>query len=528
MVSAARIARVGGPSAPSIRPMSATMGPLPDGPGWAFEFAWDGARAIADVSTDRVRLIGGDQGFAANCPELDVLRQVAGRGRLVLDGTIVVLDAFGRPSFARLQRRMAVQRPTEAMLSRLPVAYYVFDILCLGGKPTVDLPYETRRALLEKLQLPDGAVALAPSFTDTDGQAVLDTAARYGLHGVVAKRARSRYRPGHRSRSWVETALRRTQEVVIGGWLPDRAGAVRSVVVGTPAEGGLRFVGTVGPAAAGFDDAVRTSLTGPLHELRRPTSPFVGPGPPRARWVTPELLCEVSYRRRSPSGRLERPGWVELRPGRHPVEVPVVEPLLEPSAVALDEALRLARAEVDALRAQISPHFLYNVLSMVGSVIRTDPPLARELLDDFAQFTRYAFRTGVDLSTVADELDNVERYLTLQRARFGDRLRVELQVAPSVLPVSVPFLALQLAVEHAVQHSIEPKPGGGTLTVTAVDDGAHCRITISDDGVGAHFDGGLRSLDQRLRSAYGVDHALRVDTPAGGGTTVSFRVPVRR
>jgi len=510
--------------------MLATAGPVPEGPGWAFEFAWEGARTLADVGRDGVRLIGSDRGMMAHFPELDALREVARRRRVVLDGTVVALDAFGRPNPARLQRRMAVQQPSAAMLRRLPVAYYVFDLLRLGNRSTIELPYLQRRSLLEELKLPGGAVALSPSFTDTDGHAVLDTAAQYGLHGVVAKRARSRYQPGRRSRSWVETALRRTQEVVVGGWVPRTAGDLGAVLIGVPTERGLHYVGRVG---SGFTDAARRELARRMAGLERQASPFVG-NVTGARWVAPELLGEVSYRRWTPDGRLERPVWQGARPGRHPaaVQVPVV--LSAPAAGGdegvdeLDKALRRARSEVDSLRAQIpAPHFLNNVLNMIGTYIRIDQPLARELLGEFAEFARYALRTGVEVSTVTEELDNVERYLNLQRARFGERLRVDLQVAPAVLPVELPFLAVQLAVDNAVQHSIEPKPEGGTVTISAVQRGADCVITVADDGTGADPGRALRTLDQRLRSAYGEHRGLLVETPSGGGTRVSFRVPTR-
>ncbi|HEY3260821.1 MAG TPA: histidine kinase [Pseudonocardiaceae bacterium] len=522
---------------PVIRPMLATAGPVPEGPGWAFEFAWDGARTLADVGRNEVRLVGPERGFNVHFPELDALRELARRRRIVLDGTVVALDAFGRPSLPRLQRRMAVQRPSEAMLRRLPVAYYVFDLLQLGNRATTDLPYRQRRKLLEELRLPaGGAVALAPSFTDTDGQTVLNTAARYGLHGVVAKRARSRYQPGRRTRSWVETALRRTQEVVIGGWVPRARGDLGAVLVGVPTERGLHYAGRVG---TGFTDATRRVLAKRLASLERTASPFAGGVTvPDARWVAPELLGEAEYRRWTPDGRLELPTWQGLRPDLHlaAVQVPVVLGARAAAAAApgtggldeldqLDEALRRARAEVDALRAQIAPHFLYNVLNMITSYVRTDPSMARDLLEDFANFTRYAFRLGVEISTVTEELDNVERYLNLQRARFGERLRVDLQVSPAVLPVALPFLAIQLAVENAVQNGIEPNPGGGTVTISAVESGADCVITVADDGTGRDPWLALRTLDQRLRSAYGERRGLLVETRAGGGTMVSFRVP---
>ncbi len=116
---------------------------------------------------------------------------------------------------------------------------------------------------------------------------------------------------------------------------------------------------------------------------------------------------------------------------------------------------RLIEAELRALRAQISPHFIYNSLTAVASFTRTDPERARELLLEFADFTRYALRRGGEFATLADELRNTERYLVLEQARFGDRLRISLRVAPEVLPIAVPFLVVQPLVENAVRHGLE-------------------------------------------------------------------------
>ena len=115
---------------------------------------------------------------------------------------------------------------------------------------------------------------------------------------------------------------------------------------------------------------------------------------------------------------------------------------------------RLVRAEVRALRAQISPHFVYNALTTIASFVRTDPERARELLLEFADFTRYSFRSHGEFTTLAEELRSIDRYLTLERARFGDRLEVRLQIAPEVLPVAVPFLGVQPLVENAVRHGL--------------------------------------------------------------------------
>ena len=200
---------------------------------------------------------------------------------------------------------------------------------------------------------------------------------------------------------------------------------------------------------------------------------------------------------------------------------------------------RLARAEVRALRAQISPHFIYNALTAIASFVRTDPERARELILEFAEFTRYSFRAHGDFTTLAEELRSIDRYLTIERARFGDRLQVRLQIAPEVLPVGLPFLCLQPLVENAVRHGLSRKPGVGMVSIEARDAGAECHITVEDDGVGmdpAVFaagmpetdDGqhvGLANVDERLRSVFGDRFGLVVETAPGAGTKVSMRVP---
>lgn len=209
---------------------------------------------------------------------------------------------------------------------------------------------------------------------------------------------------------------------------------------------------------------------------------------------------------------------------------------------------RLAKAEVLALRAQISPHFIYNALNTIASFVRTDPARARELILEFADFTRYSFRAAGQYTTLAEELRNIDRYLTLERARFGAALTVRLQVAPEVLNVVVPFLALQPLVENAVRHGLAGQ-GGGSVEIVADDAGSDCVITVEDDGAGmdpdtlraGHGDAlaertpaaghdqsahvGLTNVDHRLRAAFGNDYGLVVETAIGAGTKVIMRVP---
>ncbi len=198
----------------------------------------------------------------------------------------------------------------------------------------------------------------------------------------------------------------------------------------------------------------------------------------------------------------------------------------------------LIEAELRALRAQISPHFIYNSLGAIASFVRTDPERARELLLEFAEFTRYSFRQHGEFTTLAEELRSIERYLVLEKARFGDRLRVTTRIAPEVLSVTLPFLSVQPLVENAVRHGLEAKAGPGTITVIAQDAGTECIITIEDDGVGVDPEQirralagsisdsvGLGNVDARMRTVYGNEYGIAVETGPGLGTKVSMRVP---
>ncbi|MEU9874112.1 sensor histidine kinase [Actinomadura verrucosospora] len=222
--------------------------------------------------------------------------------------------------------------------------------------------------------------------------------------------------------------------------------------------------------------------------------------------------------------------------------------------------VRLAEAELRALRAQISPHFVYNSLTTIASFVRTDPERARGLLLDFADFARYSFRNPRDFTTLADELRSIDRYLLLERARFGERLQCNVEVAPEVLPVAVPFLALQPLVENAVRHGMAGGRRAFHISIVARDSGAEAAISVEDDGIGmdperleeilsaplgrpgptgwgsvATHDRpesgpgiGLANVDARMRQVYGDEYGLTVETALGAGTKVKLRVPKYR
>ncbi len=197
---------------------------------------------------------------------------------------------------------------------------------------------------------------------------------------------------------------------------------------------------------------------------------------------------------------------------------------------------RAVQAELRFLRAQISPHFVYNALTAIESFVRSDPDRARDLLVSFAEFTRYSFASHAQYTTLAEELRLVDIYLDLERARFGDRISVTLRVAPEVLSVHLPSLTLQPVVENAIRHGLEPA-GHGHLRIDISDADSDACITVEDDGAGAEprrlqraLSGGtesvgLRNVDERLRATFGDSHGLLVETAPGAGTKVSFSVP---
>jgi hypothetical protein len=192
---------------------------------------------------------------------------------------------------------------------------------------------------------------------------------------------------------------------------------------------------------------------------------------------------------------------------------------------------RLARAELHALRAQISPHFVYNALAAIAGYIHSNPEEARELLTEFAEFTRYAFRGRSPYVTLADELSYVEKYLRLERARFGDRLEVRLR-SRRRCSIGAPMLSLQPLVENAVRHGVERR-GRGRVEIVGRDIDADVELRVTDDGVGmdgarateilaGHGRGvGLMNVQARLQAAFGPAYGLENESAPGRGTTVT-------
>lgn len=196
----------------------------------------------------------------------------------------------------------------------------------------------------------------------------------------------------------------------------------------------------------------------------------------------------------------------------------------------------VTQAELDALRARISPHFLFNTLTTIAALTRTDPSRAHDLVVDFAEYFRDSLAQHAEFVSLDEELEHVEQYLRFEHARFGERLRVAFEVDPRARLSLVPVLSVQPLVENAIGHGLGPKGGGGSVRVVAHPERGGTEISVIDDGVGfdpAHarpssgIGIGMDNVNQRLTKLFGPASALRVTSSPGAGTTVTFRVPAR-
>ncbi|MEU4419559.1 non-homologous end-joining DNA ligase [Actinoplanes sp. NPDC024001] len=297
---------------PPLSPMLATSGPLPTGPGWSYEFKWDGVRVLALFTGDAPQLFARSGAVVtAAYPEIAGLHLPEGT---LLDGEMVVFDTAGRPSFTALAERMHVrERHRAARLAvTAPVTYLVFDLLYLDGNDYTGLPYLARRERLEELGLAGPNWMVPPSFGD--GAATASAARENRLEGVMAKRSDSVYLPGSRSPDWVKVKFDRTGDYVIGGWRPG-ARKLGGLLVGVPTPDGLAFRGRVG---GGIGAAAEKELLARLEPLAVGESPFVPGAVPRedsrgAHWVRPELVAEIRYGNRTPDKRLRFPRFLRLR-----------------------------------------------------------------------------------------------------------------------------------------------------------------------------------------------------------------------
>ncbi len=197
------------------------------------------------------------------------------------------------------------------------------------------------------------------------------------------------------------------------------------------------------------------------------------------------------------------------------------------------EKLLLA-AKVDALASQINPHFLFNTLTSISSLIRTEPDTARMLITKLSGLLRRLMRSTDHFVTLREELESIDEYLDIEVVRFGPQLLVDKQIAPETLGVIVPSMILQPLIENSIKHGLSRKVGGGRITIrTALRDG-RALIEVSDDGLGMSEERlgtavgngiGLSNVNERLRTIYGTGCELRLASVPGRGTSVSLEIP---
>ncbi len=301
-----------------LEPMTARLGdglPSPDR-SWAFEFKWDGIRAVVFSEGGSIRIVTRNQeDVTRRYPELRAISEALGSYAAVLDGEIVALGPGGTPSFEQLQQRMGLTSETEIrrQRSQVPVVYMAFDVVYLDGRDLRSRPYLERREHLLRLALA-GPHWQTPEHRVGDGAAMLEGSSRAGLEGIMAKRVDSLYESGRRSGAWLKIKNHLRQELVIGGWLDGegrRRGQPGALLVGYWEGDEFVYAGKVG---TGFTNDMLDRLAAMLAPLTRAGSPFDRGRPSRAAHFTePSLVAEFQFAEWTRAGHLRAPSFKGLR-----------------------------------------------------------------------------------------------------------------------------------------------------------------------------------------------------------------------
>jgi two-component system, LytTR family, sensor kinase len=200
-----------------------------------------------------------------------------------------------------------------------------------------------------------------------------------------------------------------------------------------------------------------------------------------------------------------------------------------------DKERLLLQARMEALISQINPHFLFNTLNTVSSLIRFDPDTARSVLLKLSNILRRRLKSQTHFLPLKEEIDFIDDYLDIEVVRFGrDKLQIHKEVEPDSLEVIVPSMILQPLVENAIRHGIGPKVGGGNITLRAWRNTGKLSIEVVDDGVGIPRDRqgeifesgiGIRNVQERLQVLYGQDYTFHIDSQLGFGTAIHVEIP---
>jgi len=203
--------------------------------------------------------------------------------------------------------------------------------------------------------------------------------------------------------------------------------------------------------------------------------------------------------------------------------------------VKLEEQQRLLmQARLDALSSQINPHFLFNTLNSVSSLIRTNQDQARGVVYKLSNILRRLLRKHENFNPLRDELNFIDDYLSIEMVRFGDKLRFEREIEPETLDRLVPSMLLQPLVENCIRHGLSGKVDGGKIRIASQIADRRLRLAVEDDGVGIPearlatlLDQGIgvSNVNERLKVLFGNDYRMYVDSKPGGGTRIEIEIP---
>ncbi|MGD0006935.1 MAG: histidine kinase [Terriglobia bacterium] len=201
----------------------------------------------------------------------------------------------------------------------------------------------------------------------------------------------------------------------------------------------------------------------------------------------------------------------------------------------VEQEKALLQARMDALISQINPHFLFNTLNTVSSLIRFDPDTARDVLFKLANILRRRLKSQIHFVPLKQELEFIDDYLDIEVVRFGqDKLQIRKEIETDTLDVMVPSMILQPLLENAIRHGIGPKIEGGTITLRATHSKGHLVIEVIDDGVGIPEERrpgilesgiGISNVHERLKVLYGQDSSMKIESQAGKGTVIRLEIP---
>ncbi len=323
---------------PALKPMLAKPGRAFSNADWVFELKYDGYRLIACKEAERVSLrsrAGHD--LTELFPEIADVVGALPCDRFALDGEVIVPDAQGLPSFARLQQRGKLTRRLDIQraMVEFPASYFAFDLLVLGDYDLRALPLVTRKRFLAALLPSVGPIRMSEHIAG-EGEAMFAQVEQMGLEGIVAKKADSRYESGRRSDNWIKVNAARTDDFVVIGFTEPKDGGrgFGALLLGQYDGPQLVFRGRVG---TGFSAAVRREITALLEDAPPlPQAPRVDPGP-RAHFRQTDLVVEVRFKALTRDGVLRQPAFLRMRDDKSPEECRVASQSLPEPAAAIEE-----------------------------------------------------------------------------------------------------------------------------------------------------------------------------------------------